>query len=179
MTQHEYISIAIAIILGLAITRLLHTAALLIRAQERVVFHWASAVWAVSVMIYILQFWWVGWNLRTVEEWTFPDFVVLVSGCTFLYFAAEMALTEPATGTTDMLHHSQRLGRLSALSMLLYFLMGPYINIFIYNNPARPSVAVPLAGMLVMLLVMVVPSRFRIWSLLFLGHAIWVLWLTV
>ena len=40
MTQHEYIFIAVSIILGLAITRLLRTAAALIRAKERVVFHW-------------------------------------------------------------------------------------------------------------------------------------------
>ena len=64
MTQHEYIFIAVSIILGLAITRLLRTAAALIRAKERVVFHWSSGLWAFSVMLYILQLWWVGWGLR-------------------------------------------------------------------------------------------------------------------
>ena len=53
MTQHEYIFIAVSIILGLAITRLLRTAAALIRAKERVVFHWSSGLWAFSVMLYI------------------------------------------------------------------------------------------------------------------------------
>ena len=57
MTQHEYIFIAVSIILGLAITRLLRTAAALIRAKERVVFHWSSGLWAFSVMLYILQLW--------------------------------------------------------------------------------------------------------------------------
>jgi hypothetical protein len=179
MTQHEYISIAIAIILGLAITRLLHTAALLIRARDRVVFHWSTALWALSVMIYILQFWWVGWNLRTVEEWIFPHFVVLVLGCTFLYFAAEMALAEPSSSTFAMLGHSQQLGRLSALSMLLYFLVGPYVNIVMYNNPVLLSVAVPLVGILLMLVMIINPARFQIWSVLFTAHALMVLLLTV
>jgi hypothetical protein len=40
MTQHEYISIAIVIILGLAITRLLHTVALIVTFPNLV-----SAVW--------------------------------------------------------------------------------------------------------------------------------------
>lgn len=179
MTQHEYISIAIAIILGLAITRLLHTAAILIRAHERVVFHWAPAVWALSVMIYILQFWWVGWSLRSVDAWIFPHFIVLVFGCTLLYGAAELALSEPAEGVLDLLQHSQQLGRLSALFMLLYFLVGPYVNIVMYSNPILPSVVVPVAGILLMLLTIFIPSRFRLWSVLFAGHSIAVVLLTV
>ena len=179
MTQHEYISIAISIILGLAITRLLHTVASLIRYRERVVFHWASAVWGLSVMVYILQFWWVGWELRGVDEWLFPHFLVMVLGCTFLYGAAEMALTEPGAGAYDMAQHSQQLGRLSALSMLFYFLVGPYVNIVMYDNPVLPSVIVPLAGIAVMLLMIFMPSRFRLWSVLFALHAIVVLLLTV
>lgn len=179
MTQHEYISIAIAIILGLAITRLLHTVALLIRSREHVVFHWATAVWGLSVMVYILQFWWVGWDLRSVDQWLFPHFLVMVLGCTFLYGAAEMALTEPGAGTFNMALHSQQLGRLSALSMLLYFLVGPYVNIVMYGNPVLPSVAIPLAGIVIMLLMIFFPARFRVWSVLFAMHAVMVLALTV
>jgi hypothetical protein len=179
MTQHEYISIAIAIILGLAITRLLHTATLLIRVRERVVFHWSTALWALSVMIYILQFWWVGWNLRTVEDWVFAHFVVLVLGCTFLYFAAEMALAEPSAETFDMIRHSQQLGRLSALSMMLYFLVGPYVNIVMYDNPVLLSVTVPLLGIVLMLVMIISPARFALWSVLFTAHALMVLLLTV
>ncbi len=179
MSQHEYISIAIAIILGLAMTRLLHTVAILIRAHDRVVFHWAPAIWALSIMIYILQFWWVGWGLRAVEDWSFQNFIVLVFGCTFLYGAAEMALSEPAEGTLDMLQQSQQLGRLSALSMLLYFLVGPYVNIVMYDNPIIPSVIVPLAGIVLMLLTIFFPSRFKVWSVLFACYALEVLFLTV
>lgn len=179
MTQHEYISIAIAIILGLAITRLLHTVAMIIRAHDRVVFHWSSAVWAFSVMLYILQFWWVGWGLRAVDNWTFQNFIVLVFGCTFLYGAAEMALSAPTDDVYDMRLQSQQLGRLSALSMLLYFLVGPYVNIVMYNNAVLPSVAVPSAGILLMLLTIFIPSRFTVWSLLFVLYSVGILFLTV
>lgn len=182
MTQHEYISIAIAIILGLAMTRLLHTAAMLIRAHKRVVFHWSSALWALSVSLYILQFWWVGWGLRTVDEWTFQNFIVLVFGCTVLYGAAEMALSEPGNsseGSHDMLQQSQQLGRLSALSMLLYFLVGPYVNIAMYRNAVLPSVAVPALGIVLMLLAIFLPSRFRLWSALFAAYSVGVVLLTV
>ena len=93
MTQHEYIFIAVSIILGLAITRLLRTAAALVRARDRVTFHWSSGLWAFSVMLYILQLWWIGWGLRVIDDWTFLDFIILVFGSSCLYGAAEMALT--------------------------------------------------------------------------------------
>jgi hypothetical protein len=179
MTQHEYIFIVVSIILGLAITRLLHTMAMITRAHSRVIFHWSSAIWAFSIMLYILQLWWVGWGLRVIEEWTFQDFIVLVFGSASLYGAAEMALTAPEDGILDMLQESQQLGRLSALSMLLYFLVGPYVNIVMYNNAIFPSVAVPSVGIILMVLVISIPARFNVWSLLFAAYSVSVLLLTV
>ena len=179
MTQHEYIFIAVSIILGLAITRLLHTMAMITRAHSRVIFHWSSAIWAFSIMLYILQLWWVGWGLRIIEEWTFQDFIVLIFGSASLYGAAEMALVTPEEGILDMLKVSQQLGRLSALSMLLYFLVGPYVNIVMYNNAVLPSIVIPLIGIVLMLLVIIKPARFTFWSILFAAYSVSVLLLTV
>ena len=179
MTQHEYIFIAVSIILGLAITRLLHTAAMITRAHSRVIFHWSSAIWTGSIMLYILQLWWVGWGLRTIEQWAFPDFIILVFCSSCIYGAAEMALTAPEEGTVDMLKESQQLGRLSALSMLLYFLVGPYVNIVMYNNAILPSIVVPTIGIVLMLLVITIPANFKLWSVLFSFYSLAVLALTV
>jgi hypothetical protein len=44
MSQHEYVFVAVSIILGLAITRMLHTVGILIRVHDRVIFHWATAL---------------------------------------------------------------------------------------------------------------------------------------
>lgn len=178
MTQHEYIFIAVSIILGLAITRLLHTAAMLTRAHERVVFHWSSALWALSVLIYILQLWWVGWGLRIIEDWKFLDFMVLVFGSIFIYGAAEMALSAPEE-EMNMLEESQQFGRLSALFMLLYFLVGPYVNILMYGRPLLPSVVFPTIGIILMILVMAFPNRFSILSLIFALYSFLILFLTV
>jgi len=130
-------------------------------------------------MLYILQLWWVGWGLRTIEQWTFPDFIILVFGSSCIYGAAEMALTAPEEGTVDMLKESQQLGRLSALSMLLYFLVGPYVNIVMYNNAILPSIVVPTIGIVLMLLVITIPANFKLWSVLFSFYSLAVLALTV
>ena len=130
-------------------------------------------------MLYILQLWWVGWGLRTIELWTFLDFIILVFGSSCIYGAAEMALTVPEEGTVDMLKESQQLGRLSALSMLFYFLVGPYVNIAMYDNEILPSIAVPAVGILLMALVIVIPARFKLWSVLFSLYSVGVLFVTV
>lgn len=179
MTQHEYIFIAVSIILGLAITRLLSNAAMLLRGREKISFHWSSAIWAFSIMLYILQLWWVGWGLRVLEEWQFTDFIVLVFGCSCLYGASEMVLSEPGEQGLDMFVESQRWGRLSAFFMLLYFFVGPYINIFKFNAPVLLSLVVPSIGIALMALVIGLPKHFRFWSVLFLFYSMSILLLTV
>nr|WP_297348479.1 hypothetical protein [uncultured Glaciecola sp.] len=47
MTQHEYIFVTVSIIIGLAITRLLHVVGDLIRHHTKVKFHWSTAVMGV------------------------------------------------------------------------------------------------------------------------------------
>ena len=179
MTQHEYIFIAVSIILGLAITRMLRTIASLIRAKDRVIFHWASGIWAFSIMLYILQLWWVGWGLRIIDDWTFLDFIILVFGSSCLYGAAEMALTTPAKQPLDMLQESQTVGRLSALSMLLYFFVGPYVNIVMYERAVLPALIVPSLGVGLMAMVISSPQRFSLWSPLFLLYSLSIIFLTV
>ena len=179
MTQHEYIFIAVSIILGLAMTRMLRTIAGLVRSKDRVAFHWSSGLWAFCVMLYILQLWWVGWGLRVIEAWSFLDFILLVFGSSCLYGAAEMALTLPEQDQLDMLQESQNLGRLSALSMLLYFFVGPYVNIIMYNSAVLPALVVPSIGVALMALVISVPHRFPLWSALFATYSVGVIFLTV
>ncbi len=183
MTQHEYVFIAVSVILGLAITRLLSSAAGLIRAHKRVTFHWATALWAGCVMLFILQLWWVGWELRTYSQWTVFDFFALVIGAIFVYGAAELSLpTEDYDiaddSELDFIAHSHSLGRVSAASMLGYFCVGPHVNITLFSNPVLPSVAIPLFGALLMLLAILKPMWFKGLSVVFASYAIIILYLT-
>ena len=180
MTQHEYIFVAVSIILGLAITRLLHAVAMLIRAHRQVTFHWSTALWGVSIMAYSLQLWWVGWALRDLELWTFGDFLILIIGSICIYGAAEMALPVPEAGPLDFLRHSENLGRLSALSMLVYFIIGPYVNLVMLKNPLpflpallAPAIGISLTGMMILL-----PKWFRPLSAVFAVYSVCILYAT-
>lgn len=183
MTQHEYIFIAISVVLGLAMARLLHTAALLVRAHVRVTHHWATTLWGTCVFIYILQLWWVGWELRLVSDWTIVDFFTLVIGAIFVYGAAELALPTEDYDISDdteldFLAHSRSLGRVSAASMLGYFAVGPYVNMTMFDNSALPSFGFPIAGAILMLLIILKPRWFPCLSVLFTAYTVLILYLT-
>tara|TARA_R110002073_G_scaffold251342_2_gene413953 strand:- start:364 stop:678 length:315 start_codon:yes stop_codon:yes gene_type:complete len=104
--------------------------------------------------------------------------MVLVFGSIFIYGAAEMALSAPEE-QINMLEESQQFGRLSALFMLLYFLVGPYVNIIMYNRPLLPSILFPSVGIILMILVIVFPNRFKVLSLIFALYSMLILFLTV
>ena len=179
MTQHEYIFVSVSIVIGLAITRLLHVVGDLIRYHRRVEFHWSTAVWGLSIVTFTLQIWWVGWGLNDYTEWRFQHFVVLIFAAVCIYIAAEMALPDPDDGQFDMLRHSKGLGRISALAMLVYFLTGPYINISMFGHPALLSIFIPVLGALIMALVVAVPRWFKGLSILFACYSVCILYITV
>ena len=183
MTQHEYIFIAISIVLGLAMARLLHSAALLVRAHARVEFHWSTALWGTCIFIYILQLWWVGWELRLVSDWSIVDFFALVIGAIFVYGAAELALPTEDYDISDdteldFLAHSRSFGRVSAASMLGYFAVGPYVNLTMFGNPPLPSYSFPAVGGILMALIIFKPAWFRWLSVVFTGYTVLVLYVT-
>jgi hypothetical protein len=183
MTQHEYVFIAISIVLGLSITRLLNSAASLIRAHERATFHWATALWAFCIMLYVLQLWWVGWALRNVPTWTIIDFFIMVIAAICIYGAAELSLPSEDYNISDdseldFLAHSQSFGRLSALAMLVYFGIGPYVNMALLNNPPLASVLLPVPGILLMLFTAWQPKWFKGLSVAFAAYTLLILFLT-
>jgi hypothetical protein len=122
--------------------------------------------------------WWVGWGLRDMPMWTFSDFLVLVVGSICIYGAAEMALPVPGEGELNMLAHNQGLGRLSAVSMLIYFAIGPYVNLRMYEYPGMASIVLPLLGALLMALVIAQPRWFKALSVVFSMYTVFILYLT-
>jgi hypothetical protein len=77
------------------------------------------------------------------------------------------------------LDESRRLGRLSALSMLMYFLVGPYVNIFMYGYGVLPSITVPSVGIGLMVSTILVPEKFPMWAILFAAYSVFILALTI
>ena len=140
-------------------------------------------MWGFVILLFILQLWWVGWELHTVAVWTIIDFFVLVIGAIFIYGAAELALpTEDydvsSDSELDFLKHSRSFGRLSALSMLGYLCIGPHVNITMFGNPMMLSLVFPLVGGSLILLIALKPAWFQFLTIVFACYATLILYLT-
>ena len=106
MDAFSYLSVLIAIILGLAITQILKGFRSLLHARERVHIYWPSLVWAVLVLIIAVQSWWAMFGLREYRGWTFLGFSVLLLQTIVTYMLAALVLPDFAGEHRVDLHKS-------------------------------------------------------------------------
>jgi hypothetical protein len=76
MSQFEYLSVLISIIIGLAITQLLSGAARLIQIRGRVRPHATTLCWMVTLFLLDTQIWWAAFFRRWMHEWNFFLFLL-------------------------------------------------------------------------------------------------------
>lgn len=76
MTQFEYLSVLISIIVGLALTQLLSGAARLIQLRHRVSAHATTCCWMASMFLVNTQMWWAAFERRAAADWNFFSFLL-------------------------------------------------------------------------------------------------------
>lgn len=76
MSQFEYLSVLVSIIVGLALTQLLSGLARLIQLRRRVAMHATTLCWIAILFLVDIQVWWVAFERRESHEWTFFAFLL-------------------------------------------------------------------------------------------------------
>ena len=94
MDAFSYLSVLLAVILGLALTQILQGFRGLLHSRERVVMFWPSLVWAGLIFTIAVQSWWAMFGLRQVSDWTFPSFAVVLLENTCIYMVAALVLPD-------------------------------------------------------------------------------------
>jgi len=94
MDAYSYLSVLIAIILGLALTQILQGFRGLLHARERVAIYWPSLVWAGLIFTISVQSWWAMFGLREHQDWTFLQFAVVLLENTAIYMLAALVLPD-------------------------------------------------------------------------------------
>lgn len=94
MDEFSYLSVLIAIILGLAITQILQGFRGLLHSRERVVMFWPSLAWAALVLLIAVQSWWAMFGLRVRHDWSFLAFAVVLLENTCIYMVAALVLPD-------------------------------------------------------------------------------------
>ena len=76
MTQFEYLSVLVSIIVGLAITQLLSATARLIQLRRRVAAHATTFCWMALMFLINTQMWWAAFERRWTSDWNFFSFLL-------------------------------------------------------------------------------------------------------
>jgi hypothetical protein len=96
MDAFSYLSVLLSIVLGLAVTQLLSGFAALVHARKRIAMYWPVAVQMASVLLISVQVWWSMFGMRSVQHWTFADFLIVLAQSIAVYLMAAFITPELA-----------------------------------------------------------------------------------
>lgn len=162
MSVFEFVSVALSIILGLGVTRVLSSLIELVWNRSRVKLHWAPIAWAVAILVIQFQFWWnLFWLNENHTAWTNLDFLIWVATALTLVTAGNLALPiRYDEDRTDLFEQFVLNGRIGLGALALYIVMGHVIAV-LYTGVAilSLSAAVAVAWLAPVLFTMLSRSR--------------------
>lgn len=78
MSDFEYLSVLIAIIVGIGFTHLLLSIGRLIGETKQLNVGVVQLIWTANILLMLTGFWWWALSLRQLEEWTFLSLVLIL-----------------------------------------------------------------------------------------------------
>jgi hypothetical protein len=99
MSQFEYLSVLVSIIVGLAVTQLLSGAARLVQLRRRIRMHAPTLLWMATLFLVDVEVWWVAFERRAVTEWHFFGFLLYLLIPVMLFLLCYLVL--PDLGDED------------------------------------------------------------------------------
>src|SRR5262245_10261047 len=99
MDPFSYLAVLISIILGLGITQLLSGLGRLLQDRRRVKVYWPTIVWVGLLLVVHVQTWWAMFGLRTLSNWSFLAFLLVLLQPIVLFLLAALILPDSASET--------------------------------------------------------------------------------
>jgi hypothetical protein len=78
MSDFEYLSVLIAIIVGIGFAHLLLSIGRIVGETKRHNVHVAQLIWTFNILLMLVTFWWWAISLRELEEWVYLQLVFLL-----------------------------------------------------------------------------------------------------
>lgn len=92
--EYLHVRVLIGMVVGLALTHLLRNLARIIEQPRRKPVYWVHLVWALSMFVYLLSFWW--WEFRFAERtvWSFNLYLFVTLYALLLYLLCALVFPE-------------------------------------------------------------------------------------
>lgn len=78
MSPFEYVTVLIAIVVGLGITQILTGVADIIQNSNKVKLYWPHLLWVTFILLLLIQEWWVIYELKDYQPWRLPEFLLIM-----------------------------------------------------------------------------------------------------
>jgi hypothetical protein len=90
-----HIRVVLAIVLGLAITKLLNGIARLIERRNR----WSTihVCWVLWALVSVVTFWWWEFRLSALPSWSFSSYIFVISYCSLYFVLSALIFPEDAS----------------------------------------------------------------------------------
>lgn len=135
MTSFEFFTVALSLVLGLGLSRLLLGFVHVFRARKRQTPHWVPLVWALSIFLLQVQFWWALYELTSlITTWTLVTYFSLLSIAVNLFVAGALIL--PGSGETErqtLLDYFNQDGRWAVLAVGIYAFSAIWVNWYLWE----------------------------------------------
>lgn len=142
VAPYQHVVVVMSIVLGLSVTQLLKGLAQLYRTRTRVRTYWLHTAWMVLLVFYSLVLWWLHWNYRSIEDWSFFSFVLYLSPMIVFYFLTSIVIPDPSDPVTDYREHyfSSRAGFFGtfAVQLVLAHAAGVIVRRLPLVDPSDP-----------------------------------------
>ena len=137
MTIFEYVTVAVSIILGLAVARVLSSLTDLFIYRSQVKLHWIPVAWSAALFGLLIVNWWQLFEVsRTLPEWTFVGFALEITQVVTLYVASSLMLPRHwSEKRIDLWEWFCEQGRWGVAAYLLFFVMAIPVNSVLWGSP--------------------------------------------
>lgn len=93
-----HVRVLMAMIIGLGLTHLLRHAARIVEHPKQARIYWVHLVWALSMFLYLLHFWWWEFRLAALPHWNFNLYLFVVIYALLLYLLCALIFPEQING---------------------------------------------------------------------------------
>lgn len=156
MSHFEFITVAVSIVLGLSIARLLTA---LPHAWEHNKRYWVHGVWCLVMLSPHFGFWWSIWIYRDVEPWSYQAFVVVLLTPALLYMTVTILCSDDPSSVSCWRRYFFERRRLIFSLGLAVFMSIPLRQLVVLGESALdfgsqlPMSRLPAAGSFLALMV--------------------------
>jgi hypothetical protein len=96
-----HVRVLMGMIVGLALTHLLRHAARIVEHPGQTRIYWVHLVWALSMFLFLLHFWWWEFRLASLQRWSFNLYLFVVIYALLLYLLCALIFPEQIAGYKD------------------------------------------------------------------------------